>query len=405
MQPTGGAQKPLHDDEIIELAKVFYDRTSARHLLDEAGLPPELLPIQDASSERFWREVNRELTFGIVEDGRARILAAALRRYPANIVFRRWVSRLGDDSGDPSKINAPISCSSMGGHLEAFVVDDAGQLWHRWLIQDRGWSAWSNMWRPGGQVAAVAAGSHDYGHQEVAVAIGRVVHHRWWDGGWSDWHEMPALGATIKDLSFSSHSSGAWEIFAIDDAGRLHHRWWNREAGWSNWHHMAGPGNRALSAIAAGSHSPGQQELVAVADGELWHRWWIPGPGWSDWGQLGGLDMRATDVAVSSLTKGHFEIFAVSASGRLRHRWYWPDPNWSDWTDMPTPTQWNAGSAPAGTAATVAAGSHSDRHQEIFTLTTDGRVYHAWNWLKDDGLPNWKSSSEWSAWHEMPLIG
>ncbi len=117
--------------------------------------------------------------------------------------------------------------------------------------------------------------------------------------------------------------------------------------------------------------------------------------------------MRATDLAVSSLTDGHLEVFAISAAGRLRHRWYWREAGWSDWTDMPAPAPAKAASTPGSTAnmlTAIAAGTHSDRHQEIFALGSGGDVYHAWNWLKDNGSPNWEAWSEWSPWHEMPPV-
>ncbi|SBW25381.1 hypothetical protein FDG2_4530 [Candidatus Protofrankia californiensis] len=95
---------------------------------------------------------------------------------------------------DQTRVNAPIACSSItSNHIEVFVLNDTEQLWHRWFSPGPNWSAWENMWRPDGQVSAVAAGFHDDGHQEIAVAIGGTVHHRWWDNGWSDWHEMPTV--------------------------------------------------------------------------------------------------------------------------------------------------------------------------------------------------------------------
>jgi hypothetical protein len=87
---------------------------------------------------------------------------------------------------------------------------------------------------PAESATAIAAGSMGEHHQEVAVAVGGTVHHRWWTGqegsssdwGWSSWHAMPSLGPLVTDLAFSSNIADALEIYALDEQGRIWHRWW-----------------------------------------------------------------------------------------------------------------------------------------------------------------------------------
>jgi hypothetical protein len=57
-----------------------------------------------------------------------------------------------------------------------------------------------------------------------------------------------------------------------------------------------------------------------------------------------------------------------------------------------------------GWLTAIAAGSHSDRHQELVGIDRDGTVWHSWNWLCDDGLPNWQAWSTWDPWHAMPPV-
>jgi TIR domain/Effector-associated domain 1 len=79
----------LTEQQLRELAAVFLEPLPTRQLLAEAGLPSERQPSpQDRTSEEFWQEVNGLVRSGILPDGPRRILAAALRRYPANPVFR-----------------------------------------------------------------------------------------------------------------------------------------------------------------------------------------------------------------------------------------------------------------------------------------------------------------------------
>lgn len=295
------------------------------------------------------------------------------------------------------KLNAPLAASSLGaGHEEVFLLPSRQRLLHRWYWPDPNWSAWYDMDLPadaGTTAMVVAAGSKGRNHQELAVAAEDTVHHCWWGSdGWSGWAQMPHLGTPVADLAFSSNVEDALEIYALDQQGRLRHRWWWRDRGWSDdWAVMDTPDGRPVTAIAAGSYADYHQELFAIVDGQIRHRWWWRNDGWSGWHRQAPVGIRATDIAVSSLKEGHLEVFALDATGRIRHRWYWAGHGWSEWTDLP---------GPKGAKVTaIAAGSIGDRHQELFGLKESGKVTRVWNWLSKDGKPDWESWSKWSDWH------
>lgn len=92
-EPAGvadGYPRHLSDREVSELAKVFHRPASATLLLADAGIPPARQPSRHGeTAEEFWLEVAELVEAGIVADGRARILAAAARRFPGNDVFQR----------------------------------------------------------------------------------------------------------------------------------------------------------------------------------------------------------------------------------------------------------------------------------------------------------------------------
>jgi hypothetical protein len=68
---------------------VFYRPASAGQVLADAGIPPMRQPTwRGETAEEFWREVAGLAEAGIIDDGPARILAAASRRFPANEVFQ-----------------------------------------------------------------------------------------------------------------------------------------------------------------------------------------------------------------------------------------------------------------------------------------------------------------------------
>ena len=293
--------------------------------------------------------------------------------------------------------DAPLAAGSLGkGHNEVYLLTSRQRLQHRWYWPEPNWSPWENMGLPSEPVTVIAAGSKGQGHQELAIAARDAVHHRWWaNDSWSGWHEMPRLGTPVADLAFSSNCEGALEIFALDQRGRISHRWSWRDGGWSEgWTLMDTPDRRPVASISAGSYADGHQELFAIVDGEIHHRWWWRDSGWSGWHRQAPAGLRATDIAVSSLMEGHLEVFALDETGRLRHRWYWSGPgNWSDWEDFPRPD--------GSKVTAIAVSSIGRRHQEIFGLKASGKVVHAWNWLKKDGKPNWESWSDWSKWTSM----
>ncbi|MBL7502671.1 PKD domain-containing protein [Frankia sp. CNm7] len=74
--------------EITALAEAFPNASAASHLLRSVGFPPSRIPdwhVSDATE--FWSEVGKRVADGVLLDGRARILAAAHARYPANRGF------------------------------------------------------------------------------------------------------------------------------------------------------------------------------------------------------------------------------------------------------------------------------------------------------------------------------
>lgn len=352
-----------------------------------------------------------EITLAIAPDGTRTL---SVRRASGGVreeALLRALDQTGGAQEPPHAVlppvTTPIAASSLArGHLELFVLAAGSRLRHRWYWPEPNWSGWHDMSLPAGSATAIGAGSMGEHHQEIAVAVGGTVHHRWWTGrehdssdwGWSGWYAMPGLGIPVTDLAFSSSIAGALEIYALDERGRIWHRWWQRDPGWSDgWTSMGTPDARPVTAIAAGSHSDYHQELFAVVDGEIWHRWWWLNDGWSDWHRQAPVGLRATDIAASSLKKGHIEIHAIDGDGRIRHRWYWTDCGWSGWADLPRPE--------GSRLTAIAAASNGPRHQEIYGLKASGKVAHTWNHLDDDGKPDWESRSEWAEWHYTHRVG
>lgn len=294
-------------------------------------------------------------------------------------------------------VTAPLAVGSRSlRHLGAFLLDGSGSLRYHEYWPEPGWEKMDSMSLPAGQVTAVASGSHDDNHLEVAVAVGGAVYNKscWQDpegSHWAeDWEDQGAIGSPVRDLAISSVVPGHMELFALGADGRLRHRRWGAEwfndRGWSEgWTDMPGPSDAPVSAIAMCSEANHHQKIFAIVDGTVWHRWWWRTSGWSRWGQRSGIPARAVDVACSSLTRTHSEVFALDDAGRIWHRWYWPG-KWSKWQEL-------AGPASAAKVTAIASGAHSDREQDLVALTTDGKLYHSYHWL---------GNGDWTKWEEMP---
>ena len=86
----------LESDEVDELARVFWQPTTASQLLYAAGVDYPDQPHFAAfdTSREFWAAINVRLGQGLLADGRRRILRQALTGYPANDTFQRGAARL-----------------------------------------------------------------------------------------------------------------------------------------------------------------------------------------------------------------------------------------------------------------------------------------------------------------------
>ncbi|HEY3867447.1 MAG TPA: effector-associated domain EAD1-containing protein [Actinocrinis sp.] len=83
------------DEEMVALATAFPPGPAAREILARAGYPAAALPsMVGVAGLQFWSQINDDVTNGIIDGGRARILNAALRAYPHNPIFRRAANLL-----------------------------------------------------------------------------------------------------------------------------------------------------------------------------------------------------------------------------------------------------------------------------------------------------------------------
>ncbi|WP_371648187.1 MULTISPECIES: tectonin domain-containing protein [unclassified Streptomyces] len=86
---------------------------------------------------------------------------------------------------------------------------------------------------------------------------------------------------------------------------------------WSPWGQFDG----ALRAVAAETNADGRMELFGVnSAGSIFHRWQMTpaGGSWSGWEQFDGA---LTSIAVARNADGRLELFGTNSAGSIFHRW------------------------------------------------------------------------------------
>lgn len=125
----------LTDELVEELARLYPNRIRACQLLERAGLAVERQPSGGLSSSlEFWREVARCYRAGAVVDGPARLIAAAVREWPASVLLR-VASANGGLSSEPEAIRVAGGRQMLG--RPAFPSRFVGRDRELGIVRDR----------------------------------------------------------------------------------------------------------------------------------------------------------------------------------------------------------------------------------------------------------------------------
>ncbi|HVX20670.1 MAG TPA: hypothetical protein VHB02_04920 [Acidimicrobiales bacterium] len=301
------------------------------------------------------------------------------------------------------KLTLPIRQLSLStlhpDHLELWVTDQAGHLWHSWYWTSTGWQPWHEMEVPG-SVGAFAAGETTELRQDLFVATDEDVQHRHCilegsdstegtpppperNATWSPWQPFKKFpGGRIEQLGLATTGKHHLEAWAIDQAGGLWNSWLVDPDDWSEWSKFKTPG-RVLS-TAAGCRVDGHQDLFIATDDGIStcrheSRW---GPWWDFQPQLDGR--RVTRLGVSRLTAGHLELWALDGGGSLWHCWSRHQDEWQPWKQFDTPSP----------VVTFVAGQRADHRQEL-VVATDTGLYLS-SYLADG------EATRWEPWEGLP---
>jgi len=201
-------------------------------------------------------------------------------------------------------------------------------------------------------------------------------------------HGQEDASAGPGPLVVGQNADGRLEIFRINAAGELRHRWQKELNGeWSQWFTLGGTFFRG---IAVANDVDGALNIFAVdrATQELRQiRQLGPNsPEWSDWQDLGG-SCRAP-VSVGRNQDGRLEVFTVRTdTNSVWHIWQnRPGGDWSEWMDL-------GGSV----LPTLFVGRNKEGRLELFGIeASSNKVVHCWQKLEK--FPYLYASTNWSGW-------
>lgn len=167
---------------------------------------------------------------------------------------------------------------------------------------------------------------------------------------------------------------------------------------WTSWAQMSGLGTDLPQAVTITKDGAKAAFAVSSSDNKVYTDTYRNGS-WHGWYNLGGLAISgpaavATERQDGNATKLYLTVFVRLSDGTISYKYY--DPaigNWtSAWTAMPAP--------PSGVTflGSPAATISDSRQTVVFTLGSDGNIYHTWSdWTADLG--------SWHSWVEVPALG
>jgi hypothetical protein len=170
----------------------------------------------------------------------------------------------------------PVLTANADGRLEVFVIRNDLTVWHRWQRQERTWSDWAPLQRPGeGTLGPLAIAANDDGRLELfANDLHGVIWHCWQiepNGGWSGWQSLgtpghhPARSGPVP----VSGQDGDLRLFAVAEDGALRYCWQIRDSSspndyrWSGWDSLGSQGS-GLAEVAVAADAKGRLVLFAT---------------------------------------------------------------------------------------------------------------------------------------------
>jgi hypothetical protein len=167
------------------------------------------------------------------------------------------------------------------------------QLFHKWqTAPSNGWSDWASLGTPTPDLLIgnpTVAANADRRLEFFVVDEGGEMWHRWQtapNNGWSQWASFGTPGTKLTDRpAVAANADGTLQLFVVDQNGQLWHRWQTApNNGWSNWTSFSNPPGVAQlnSPPVVARKADGTLALfIAGKDQALWYLYQTaPNNGW-----------------------------------------------------------------------------------------------------------------------------
>jgi hypothetical protein len=305
-------------------------------------------------------------------------------------------------------------------HLELVAMSGDDQppsgVWHAWqhLPPDDRWTPFRQFGDglPSGAVsncalAVVTTLEHRPDRRLnvfLARSNGTVWHRRQTapNNGWSAWRllDPPGVVGFPDSLAVAQNRHGCLEVFVMDEGGTV---WHDQEVvhngdwlGWRPHGHLGHP----IGGLLLGSNDDGRLELFAPTespqgDQAVWHRWQHLEGGWSDWHSLERPSSHLQIDAVSTLSAtvdGRLELFTVASDGAVWHRWQLTaGGGWSAWSSLGAEAggfvDIGVGTSFAGGGLVLAATTRDGSRVGVRQQLTpaDSKHWTPWTWPRVEG--------------------
>jgi hypothetical protein len=275
------------------------------------------------------------------------------------------------------------------------------------------WTAWQPFGQldSGTYAPAIRQRPPDGSLEVVIMSRDGSIWHRWQtdSGNWSDWSPLgtPGGDGLLLPLALAQNRDGRLEVFVVRQDGSARHRWELKKGNhtnWSGWSQFGLPNGELLGPLAIGNDI--EMNLVAFAPAKaahggpaVWHRRQLPtvGGGWSSWSSLGTLPggRDPGEVVVEGNVDGRLEIFTIASDGAVWHRWQQRRPAEPDsWEPA-----WHSLGHQADGFAEVAVRIDAGGHLALAATSGNGRDL----WLRTQTTPNDGWDPSWLPLPSVPI--
>jgi hypothetical protein len=304
-------------------------------------------------------------------------------------------SSLGTPGPQSGSSASPTVAHNADGRLEVFLQTQDGTVWHiRQTSPGAGWSTWVSLNKPANvsNGSLTAVGMNADGRLEIFIVDNGVLWHTWQTTAGGDWYNSwfssgrPSGAGLQMGLTVVSNTDGRLEAFGGGSDGALWHIWQTTPNGtWSPWSSLNSPAGFPV----AGRDADGRIEVFTLNEG-LWHiGQTTAGGNWNTTSfSLGQPSATvgaapATTPVVSQNADGRLEVFTLDSDGAIWHiSQTSPGGDWSAWSSL---------SRPANTQFTTlpTVGRNADGCLEVLVTGNDGALWHIVQTSPGGGWNTW----------------